>query len=542
MPTIGTFHGQQYVPTPIHLQGVRDSLFTDGKSDIFSKRSISPIITTSSSIRTEQRSLIPTTKIQSNLQTASGKAVWSTKQKIIVGVVIAAIAIAIIITVIVLSVLLSRKSDATTTTATTTQTTAVTIAYWSFDSITTDFYNVYNGVLMNSAPFFSNTTTQPYVGIGGGLSLTASSSQYFSVSSPFLDLTYKSFTIETWIYPSISSTADYGIFGQCQCSSCPNQCLYFIIRSYRLYVSFMNNDLSGSTILTSNTWYHIAFVYNYNTRQQILYINGYQDAIKSNSNSYQGTNGSILIGAALVYLTTSYYSGLIDNVKITTRAKSATEILNVASLTAYFSFDQLNPTDDSGPLELNGIATNIALVDGRVNEAMRFSGSSSYFYAYGFFQIGQSVISSKPFSVSLWINPSSTASCTLVQTIGVLNSSPCHNLLGFYSAVGSTMQILVQGYGWPLIYGPFVTVNTWTHISVTYSQINGLRLYVNGVYYGSSGSFTFSASGRIMYLALGYMSSCGSNIINAGYQGLVDEVYVHSREISQSEVSALANP
>ncbi len=420
---------------------------------------------------------------------------------------------------------------------------AANVAYWSFDATTTDLYNSYNGTLINSPSYFASSSSQPYVGVGRGLSLLSSSSQYFSASSPFLDLSYKSFTVELWIYPIISSNIDYGIFGQCQCSTCPNQCLYLTIRSYRLYVSFMNNDLNGNATLTSSTWYHIAFVYNYDTKQQILYVNGYQDQIKANADAYQGQNGSLWIGASQIYLTSSYFNGYIDNFRITTRAKSASEILNAATLSAYFSFDLPNPTYDSGPLGLNGTANNTGIVSGRVNLGMRFSGSSSYFYAYGFYQTAYAVFSGRPFSVSLWLNPAATGSCAIVQTsIGPFGST-CHNLLGFYSTLAITMQLVVQGYAWPSIYGPYPAVNVWTHVSVTYSLTNGLRLYVNGVYYGSTGAFTFGNTGYIMYMQFGYVSGCGSSsITNAGYQGSIDEVYVHSREISQSEVSTLANP
>jgi hypothetical protein len=287
----------------------------------------------------------------------------------------------------------------------------------------------------------------------------------------------------------------------------------------------------------------VAFVYNYATQQQILYVNGYQDSIKSSSSSYQGTNGSLWIGASQIYLTVSYYTGYIDNVKITTRAKSATEILNAASLTAYFPFDLPNPTYDSGPLGLNGTLNNTAVVSGRVHQAMRFSGSTSYFYAYGFYQISYGVAAGKSFSVSFWMNPSVISSCTIIQTAYSLSNYACDNFFGLYASVGSTAQVMVQSYYGPIIYGPFVVINTWTHISVTYSLTDGFRLYVNGVYYGSPGTFTYSNSGYIMYLQLGYAYPCsGSSITNSGYQGSLDEVYVHSRELSQSEVTALANP
>jgi hypothetical protein len=80
--------------------------------------------------------------------------------------------------------------------------------------------------------------------------------------------------IEAWIYSTTSYTGDTGIFGQCQCSICTNQCLYFIFRASRLYAGFTLNDVSGSSILTTTLWYHITFIYNYETQQQIVYLNG----------------------------------------------------------------------------------------------------------------------------------------------------------------------------------------------------------------------------------------------------------------------------
>jgi hypothetical protein len=144
-------------------------------------------------------------------------------------------------------------------------------------------------------------------------------------------------------------------------------------------MGFTLNDLSGSQTLTAFNWYHIAFVYNYQTQQQILYLNGVQDTIKSNAQPYQGTNGSIQIGSTQVFATTNYFNGFIDNLKVTTRAKSSTEILIDASLIAYYSFDLPYPSNNNGPNGLNGTLVNTVTVTGRVNQAMRFTGISSYF-------------------------------------------------------------------------------------------------------------------------------------------------------------------
>jgi hypothetical protein len=398
--------------------------------------------------------------------------------------------------------------------------------------------------LNNGATYLSPSTTQPYLGNGYALILASASSQSFIVASPFLSLAYTSFTVEAWIYPTSFAT-DRGIFSQCQCSTCSNQCLYMIIRSSKLYMGFLSNDLAGSTTLNANNWHHVAFVYNFATKQQILYLNGIQDNINSNTSPYQGMNGSIEIGAAQVFLTKYYFSGYIDNLSLVTRAKSSSEILSDASLTAYYSFDLPSPNNDNGLYGFNGSSSNTAVTSGRVNQAIRFSGSPSYFQAYGFYQFDYSMTSSKSYSISMWINPVSFTSSTLVQITKQLSTSQCQNILGISAPTSAAGQIIAR-FSWvPVaVYGPFLTLNTWTHVSVTYSPADGMKLYVNGILFGSSGPFVSSASGVISTVIIGYNfgCSCCQSISSAAFQGSVDEVYIHSRELTQADVTALANP
>ena len=388
------------------------------------------------------------------------------------------------------------------------------------------------------------TTTQPYFGYGAALTLTAGLSQSFLVSSPVFNLAYTSFTVEAWIYPTLLAT-DRGIFSQCACSTCSNQCFYFVIRSSKLYADFTSNNVAGSTVLQVNIWHHVAFVYNYGTEQQILYVDGVQDGISSNSQPYQGTSGSIQIGAAQEFATTYYFNGYLDNVKLTTRVKASTELLYAASLTAYYSFDFPSPNNDNGPNSLNGSSTNTAVTSGRVNQAMRFSSSPSYFQAYGFYQMDYSITTSRPFSISLWINPSSLIGSTIIQITRQQSSGLCNNLLGISSNNGQTGQVVVRAVSGQTIVGPFLTLNTWTHISLTYGSGNGMTLYTNGILFGSSGSFSCTPSAVIGWVQFGYNFACAGfclPIVNVAYQGAIDEVYIHSRELTQADVTTLANP
>ncbi|CAF4385517.1 unnamed protein product, partial [Rotaria sp. Silwood2] len=110
---------------------------------------------------------------------------------------------------------------------------------------------------------------------------------------------------------------------------------------------------------------------------------------------------------------------------------------------------------------------------------MRFLGlSSSYFRTYGLYQVPYGVVNAKPFSIALWINPSSLNNIAIIQMFGTtIISSNCVTLLGIYSASSSTTtgQLIVYNNNWLASYltGPFVTQNIWTHISLTYSFTNG---------------------------------------------------------------------
>ncbi|CAF4761007.1 unnamed protein product [Rotaria sp. Silwood2] len=99
--------------------------------------------------------------------------------------------------------------------------------------------------------------------------------------------------------------------------------------------------------------------------------------------------------------------------------------------------------------------------------------------------------------------------------------------------------------GAPSIVGPILTVRTWTHLGYTYSTTNGLRMYVNGQLFGTTGPASWSSSSRIDWLNIGcYVSTFwGSNVISGvPYLGAIDEFYVYRRELSASEILALANP
>ncbi|CAF1377477.1 unnamed protein product, partial [Didymodactylos carnosus] len=432
-----------------------------------------------------------------------------------------------------------------TTAVTTTPTGPVISAFWSFDNTTQDLYNVYNGMLVNSATYYTSTSNNqqptPVGGVGDTLYLTSALNQSVTIRSPFFNLSYTSFTVEAWIYP-LTLSGDNDIFGQWESTTGTNLCLYMILRSSRLFMGFSPNYLAGVTVVSTSTWSHVAYVYNYATGQQLMYLNGYLDISQSNVDPYQGQNGSMTIGRTSILRGSNFFNGYIDNVAITTRAKSSGEILDDATLKFYFSFDNPSPSLDSGPNSLNGTISNAATVSGRVNEALRFNGASSYFQMYGFYQWG--FTTAKPFSIAMWVNPVSLVGGILVHMSdsATVSYGHCLSLMGLTSGGQIMLQTWYSNY--PAVIGPQLSINTWTHIVYTYSSTNGVQLYVNGIFTVSTPSPSFYSSGYVNYINIGSsLGCCGCpNMPNIVFQGSIDELYVYKRELTSTEVSVLANP
>lgn len=374
--------------------------------------------------------------------------------------------------------------------------------------------------------------------------LNTSSNGYVSIVSPYFNLSYTSFTVEAWIY-LFSTTGDNVLFSQCECGTCASRCLSLVIRNGKLYMAFSLNVLLGNTAMAINTWYHVAFVYDYSSKTQYVYLQGILDGTKTSSEPYQGQSGSIVIGMSNISSTT--YNGLIDDLKITTMAKSTTDLLNDATLVGYFSFDSSTLVDDSGPNKILGYITNGAAVTGKVNQALSLSGTSSYFQAYAFYQLS---IANKEFSLALWINPTATSGTLIHRTKSQFSTTnPCSVFMVF-STIGQIVFGIPTGTSTSSqIIGPSITINQWTHLGYTYSQTNGLTMYVNGIRQGSTGNVSYAtwagSTGNYDWLSVGQFVSvaCSSMLLvyNGYYQGAIDEFYIYRRELSASAIAALAN-
>ena len=415
------------------------------------------------------------------------------------------------------------------------------IASWPFEQNVNDVSgNGFNGQIINGAAF-----TGGY--IGQAIQLKTNDTQFVNV--PYINLVNRSFTIEVWVNLNIlRPNGDLSIFSQCELHI-SGRCLHYIVRQNRPYLAFFGDDIIGRTNLTTSVWYHIAYVYDFSSNIKTVYLNGLSDGSSTDSGvgpskgGYLGESGNTTIGT-WTYNPIHSWDGLIDQLTITYRAKTACEVLDDASLVAHFTFD--SSFIDIGPNSMIGTSNpqnnnGLSWITGRVNQALNFNSSNSYFQSCGYYALGMN----QPFSIAMWVNPSFQSGTLFHLSSSATGSgSWCLPMIGFTS----NGSLLVQTWTGitNFIMGPILPINSWTHIILTYSSTNGVRLYLNGGLYSSIVVNTFASSSLSMCILLassGLGTNCQTSLLSMGpYSGSIDEFYVYSRELNDFEVCPLAHP
>ncbi|CAM2701269.1 unnamed protein product [Rotaria socialis] len=430
-------------------------------------------------------------------------------------------------------------------------------ALYTFDGNPNDWTGSGIGILFGSV--LPGYTNQPYVGLEA-ISLSSASSQYVQISN--VNLAQKSFTIEVWLYITTGSlTSDYGIFGQCDSN---NKCICISLRNGRFIVSFdsmnTNTTLTGSSIMLVNTWIHLAVVYDATLYQQRIYVNGIIDIVSNGIVApYQGSTTGVVttIGRTIssAYGTT-YFNGRIDHFTISAgAARNACQIYNDATLTAYYPFDTTNTLYDYSVNLYNGMAyeTN-TISQGALGYALTFSSSTSYFQAQCFTMTKGS---NSSYSFSIWVNPSASSGGGSIIHFSTLQNGNgnCYDPLVFAVTGELVAQSMQSTTIVNSLLGPILPTNTWTHVGMVISPMNGMRLYINGqlsALTSGAGGVNIFAYTNPAYITLANESPLGPSgsvgckngsipIVPGSFTGGLDEFRLYNRELTSQEICVLAN-
>jgi hypothetical protein len=237
-------------------------------------------------------------------------------------------------------------------------------------------------------------------------------------------------------------------------------------------------------------------------------------------------------------------------------ARNACQILNDATLTAYYPFDTNATFNDYSVNYFNGMGVGLTTLSrGRLNQAIYFPTSGSYFQAPCF---SSGRMSPFAFTFSFWVNPASlTNGGTLIHisTVQNGNGTTCYDLLAFTSSGALVVQWMQSSGVVNATQGPIIPANTWTHVAVLFGSVNGIRLFVNGQLSASSptiGIVSYLSFDNPEYVTLGTNNPSGTTgtntcqngtitILPGQFIGGIDEFRLYSREIDNQELCVLAN-
>ncbi len=312
---------------------------------------------------------------------------------------------------------------------------------------------------------------------------------------------------------------------------------------------------SGSGSAQIGQWQHIVATNDGSTT--VFYVNGVQ--VTSTSQVRTASTGAFGIGWD-PSITTEYWDGLIDDVRVYSRVLSASEVLALykqnetainhsqnsritSGLVGMWSFNGADYNSASTTAEIldrsvsGNNADNVGgtPVIGKVGQALNFSGTSQYSKASGFSAAGTS---NQPYTFASWVKPAAG------ETDGnIIHMSSASTGLGWCLPPLTLVSGKARGNSW---IGSAVAVTgtstispgSWYHLVTTWDSTGGLKIYVNGALENTTSQATYTASGSSNYIWLSYTTgSCSGD--NGDYDGALDEVRIYSRSLSASEVKQL---
>jgi len=199
------------------------------------------------------------------------------------------------------------------------------VAYWSLDEIEGDI--AYERVQGKDGNLHGEPVWQPAGGQVAGTLEFDGIDDY--VSTPFiLNPAKGSLGAFAWIKGSVPGQviiSQTGDFGGMLIGTNPSD--------GKLMTGFSGmyfGDLVSETAVTDGQWHHVGFVYDMDTFHRLLYADGAQVAEDATVVSGMPSDGGLYIGASKDLNAASFFSGLIDDVRIYNQTLSAEEIAALA--------------------------------------------------------------------------------------------------------------------------------------------------------------------------------------------------------------------
>ncbi|HYT58842.1 MAG TPA: tandem-95 repeat protein [Haliangiales bacterium] len=201
---------------------------------------------------------------------------------------------------------------------------------------------------------------------------------------------------------------------------------------------------------------------------------------------------------------------------------------NLSGLVAMYSFDEgtgTTVTDLSGTANTGTISGATWTTSGKYGKALQFNGTSSLVTIND----AASLDLTTAMTLEAWVNPSVVSSAW---------RDVIYKGNDIYLLMGTTPNGGVPSLGGTFANSLFspssLALNTWTHLAGTYDGAM-MRLYINGVQVASQ-----AQTGNIL-TSTDPLQIGGDSLYGQYFQGMIDEVRVYNRALSQSEIQSDMN-
>jgi hypothetical protein len=388
-----------------------------------------------------------------------------------------------------------------------------------------------NGLTVtNNGSVTVNTTTKKF----GTGSMAFSGSNTLVTNGSGIVLGTGDFTIECWVYPTVVNSDD-GVWSLCTSTAETSYQIALAIYNSAIFMKHSSNtNLSGTTTLAINTWYHIAVSRMLGTMK--VFVNGVQES--SVASTYNYTASYALLGT--YYSSGLNLNGYIDDLRITKGYARYTANFTpptyedpIITGTVYdYNYPQVS-------LLLNGDGTNGSTVfkdlssspktitaygDAKISTAVKKYGTGAIKISTGNVDylstnIG-SALGASDFTIELWFNSSSTAVyCAPFFVDNFGNSAAVAGIAFtrsglFASTASGTWNI--SGYGSTQAAASFDGL--WHHVAVCRAS-SSVYLFIDGVSVGTpynigTNSILASNAGVVM---IGKQNTGAADTLFVGY-------------------------
>ena len=365
----------------------------------------------------------------------------------------------------------------------------------------------YNVNLTNTGPVTANTGTLNY----GYSTLYFNGSSYLN-TPPSSNYSFDAgnFTIEMWVNLT-SFTVNTRFYYNAPYGTTwgANQ---FTLGTTATNFYFTHNTLgtiTGSTALSTSTWYHVALVRNGTILS--MYVNGTSEGtpLSVGTSTIDGGGAVVAVFGALGAGNT--LTGYLDDIRITkgvARYTSTFTVPNRAFLPAVYEYPPVGISDpnwnnttlllhgddltDSSPV--NATMTNSATPVTVNNSTYKYGSGSMSFGGSSYLQTPSNsnyTFGTNNFTIEFWVYCTTTGTCTILSNS--LGTDAAGRWLIYQQGVtGSTVNIIFNIYGSSSYPQCTINTNTWVHISMVRNTGGAFTMYANGV--AGINSYTNAAS------------------------------------------------